>query len=210
MGFRWTAHQFSGGALALDLVNTVVYRADPARRFDRLETPEQLAVFAAAAARLTREARPEAGFRVDATPEALFLARGLREAADAAFRPAAAGGEIPAGAASDLLALAARALSRAPLAAGPDGLFAPDGEVDVLAAAALSALGIAFSAELERVKVCPNCHWLFVDRSRNQARVWCDMRVCGNRAKARRHYARRRASEEPARPAPDGPQRSTP
>jgi len=209
MAFRWTAHQFSGGALALDLVNTVVYRSDPARRFDRLETPGQLAVFAAAAARLTREARPKAGFRVAETPEALSLARALREATDAAFRPAAAGGDIPAGAASDLLALSARALSLAPLAAGPDGLVAPDddGDADFLAAAALSALGIAFSAELGRVKVCSNCHWLFVDRSRNRARVWCDMRVCGNRAKARRHYERRR---EIGRPAPSTPQRSTP
>ena len=208
MAFRWTAHQFSGGALALDLVNTVVYRTDPARRFDRLETPVQLAVFAAAAGKLTREGRPKAGFRIEETPEALSLARDLREATDAAFRPAAAGGEVPAGAASDLLACAARALSPARLKAGPDGLFAPDREADFLAAAALSALGIAFSADLQRVKICSNCHWLFVDRSRNRARVWCDMRVCGNRAKARRHYERRREAASSSRPGT--PQRSTP
>jgi predicted RNA-binding Zn ribbon-like protein len=208
MAFRWTVHQFSGGALALDLANTVVYRTDPARRFDRLETPEQLAVFAAAAAKLTREGRPKAGFRVDETPDAFALARALREATDAAFRPVAARGEVPAEAVSDLLAFAARALSPARLAAGPDGLCAPDGEVDFLAAAALSALGIAFSAELRRMKICSNCHWLFVDRSRNRTRVWCDMRVCGNRAKARRHYARRRESGEPS--PRKNPQRSVP
>jgi predicted RNA-binding Zn ribbon-like protein len=208
MAFRWTAHQFSGGALALDLVNTVVYRSDPARRFDRLETPGQLAVFAAAAAKLGREGRPGAGFRIEETAEALCLACDLREAIDAAFRPAAAGRKVPAEAVSALLAHAARALRPSCLAAGPDGLFAPDGEADFLAAAALSALRIAFSADLRRVKVCSNCHWLFVDRSRNRTRVWCDMRVCGNRAKARRHYARRRESGEPS--PRKNPQRSVP
>src|SRR5439155_25252811 len=34
------------------------------------------------------------------------------------------------------------------------------------------------------------CRWLFVDTSRNRARRWCDMKVCGNRAKARKFYER--------------------
>lgn len=32
------------------------------------------------------------------------------------------------------------------------------------------------------------CGWLFVDTSRNKSRRWCMMGICGNRAKARRHY----------------------
>jgi predicted RNA-binding Zn ribbon-like protein len=46
---------------------------------------------------------------------------------------------------------------------------------------------------LDRVKQCPHpdCGWLFLDRAKNRSRVWCDMGGCGNRAKARRHYARR-------------------
>jgi hypothetical protein len=32
------------------------------------------------------------------------------------------------------------------------------------------------------------------DADRLRTRRWCDMRVCGNRAKARRHYARHRRS----------------
>ena len=46
---------------------------------------------------------------------------------------------------------------------------------------------------LERIRECPGqgtCGWLFLDLSKNASRRWCDMRVCGNRAKARRHYAR--------------------
>jgi predicted RNA-binding Zn ribbon-like protein len=40
------------------------------------------------------------------------------------------------------------------------------------------------------VRQCMNekCLWLFLDRSKNGSRRWCDMRSCGNRAKARRHY----------------------
>lgn len=40
----------------------------------------------------------------------------------------------------------------------------------------------------------PECGWMFVDLSRNQTRVWCSMEDCGNRAKARRHARRARAS----------------
>ena len=36
-----------------------------------------------------------------------------------------------------------------------------------------------------------NCGWFFLDTSRNKSRHWCSMTDCGNRAKARRHRARR-------------------
>ena len=35
------------------------------------------------------------------------------------------------------------------------------------------------------------CRWLFLYASKNQTRRWCDMKVCGNRMKARRFYARK-------------------
>jgi predicted RNA-binding Zn ribbon-like protein len=37
------------------------------------------------------------------------------------------------------------------------------------------------------------CSWLFVDKTRNHSRRWCDMGDCGNRAKARRFRERRAA-----------------
>lgn len=36
------------------------------------------------------------------------------------------------------------------------------------------------------------CGWLFLDQSKNGSRRWCDMTVCGNRAKAKRHYHRKK------------------
>jgi len=38
---------------------------------------------------------------------------------------------------------------------------------------------------------CDTCRWLFLDTSKNHTRRWCDMKVCGNRMKARRFQARR-------------------
>ena len=57
-----------------------------------------------------------------------------------------------------------------------------------------SAVVLAFSPRVHRVKACPSCAWLFVDTSNGRRRRWCDMRSCGNRAKAQRFYARRLAS----------------
>ncbi len=51
------------------------------------------------------------------------------------------------------------------------------------------------SKEIDRVGQCDDnrCGWLFLDTSRNRSRRWCSMEDCGNRAKARRHYERKRA-----------------
>jgi len=53
-----------------------------------------------------------------------------------------------------------------------------------------SAADILVSNERKKVKACADsaCGWLFIDVSRNQSRRWCDMKDCGNRAKATRFY----------------------
>jgi len=60
---------------------------------------------------------------------------------------------------------------------------------------ARSAVALLTSKSLEHVRQCADdtCGWLFIDRSRNHSRRWCDMSSCGNRAKARRNYARQKA-----------------
>jgi predicted RNA-binding Zn ribbon-like protein len=57
---------------------------------------------------------------------------------------------------------------------------------------AQSAADLLTSDDLERLKACgdPTCRWLFLDTSKNHTRRWCDMKICGNRMKARRHQAR--------------------
>jgi predicted RNA-binding Zn ribbon-like protein len=56
----------------------------------------------------------------------------------------------------------------------------------------LSAAELLASPQRARVKACAGCGWLFLDVSRPGTRRWCDMAVCGNRAKVQRHYARAR------------------
>jgi predicted RNA-binding Zn ribbon-like protein len=55
-----------------------------------------------------------------------------------------------------------------------------------------SASRLLTSPDIARVKTCTNedCGWLFLDTSRKHNRKWCEMAVCGNRAKARRFYQR--------------------
>lgn len=54
------------------------------------------------------------------------------------------------------------------------------------------AVALAFSPDAKRVRVCGNCGWLFIDRTRNANKRWCITEVCGSRAKARRYYARKK------------------
>ncbi len=60
-----------------------------------------------------------------------------------------------------------------------------------------SAASLMLSGDAGRIRVCggPDCGWIYVDRSRNQLRRWCQMATCGTREKTRRRYhrARRRA-----------------
>jgi predicted RNA-binding Zn ribbon-like protein len=59
---------------------------------------------------------------------------------------------------------------------------------------AVSATNLVASEDATRVKECAtdNCNWLFLDASKNRSRRWCEMKECGNRAKARRHYSKKR------------------
>lgn len=61
---------------------------------------------------------------------------------------------------------------------------------------ARSAADLLTSNELAAVRECAgyDCGWLFMDRSRAHRRRWCDMKICGNREKARRHYQRTKST----------------
>lgn len=52
------------------------------------------------------------------------------------------------------------------------------------------------SADASRIRHCahPDCVLHFYDTSAKRSRRWCSMAVCGNRAKAARHYARSKSS----------------
>jgi predicted RNA-binding Zn ribbon-like protein len=60
---------------------------------------------------------------------------------------------------------------------------------------ASAALDLLTSEELNKLSACanPECRWLFLDGSKNKGRRWCDMKLCGNRIKARRYRGRQHA-----------------
>ena len=62
---------------------------------------------------------------------------------------------------------------------------------------ALATAELLTSDQVARIRECDGCYWLFLDTSRNGKRRWCNMKICGNREKARRHYQRSK------QPSPD-------
>ncbi len=58
-----------------------------------------------------------------------------------------------------------------------------------------SASGLLTSEAAKAIRACadPECRWLFLDTSKNHTRRWCDMKICGNRMKARRFKAQHKA-----------------
>lgn len=197
MVVSWTAHRFSGGNLALDTANTVVMRGD-ARGFDRFDDLAEIARFAAAA---TVFRAAELGGRPLAARQPAMIAGtvlDIREATDRLFRQCVLDGAL------DTLELSAftAACSRG-LAGQRTGVcheMAPFGDaftpIAFETALAVSALSLLSAGVFRRVRICGNCGWLFLDASRNGSRIWCDMAVCGNRQKARRHYRRQTSRME--------------
>lgn len=184
------------GHLALDFANTMTQRHTDAP-IERLPSYAELVSFALQSA-IVEPPRAgallaRAGRRPEEAAAALATARELREALYALFS-AVARGEAPSPA--DVATLDGQ-LPRLSLAADLSLSWrtAPESLDDFLGAVVLAALELASRpAERARVRLCeaPDCVWLFYDSSRNRSRRWCDMRQCGNRMKARRHYARQK------------------
>lgn len=178
MALDWNKHRFSGGVLVFDLINTVVHRRNPELRIDRLTDPAEITHFAKAA-RVFRGGEVHShsvSLAIDVAQRALLL--DLREIAYSLLEICPDGPDMSHPQLPPLLRLIAEALDHATTMP-----FAAD--------VALSALRQITANRVARVKSCPNCDWVFLDKSKNGSRIWCDMAVCGNRHKARLHYVRR-------------------
>ncbi|MBS0580816.1 MAG: CGNR zinc finger domain-containing protein [Proteobacteria bacterium] len=196
-----------GGHPALDFVNTLDHRFDPERRTELLGDYAALLRFAREAGLLdpSRQRVLADEVAVEAGARALRSAIELREAM-ASVLYAQVGGRDPASADLDRLGRCfqeaerpenlrwVRAEGGAPARLEwqwrPEQLRAPALPVGLLAQAASELM---LSDALARVRHCEadTCRWLFLDTSKNHTRRWCNMKVCGNRAKARRFQQRR-------------------
>ena len=193
--------ELTGGQLCLDLANTVDNRPTPEAREllrsfgDLVDWGVQAGAVPGSMAQVLRRA---ARRHPRAAAQVLDRARRAREAIFRVFSAVAGRKAPPVSAIKELNAALARALAsrRVDLRAGRFAWGWPEHhppDLDrVLWPAVLSAAELLISGELDRVRECEGerCAWLFLDRSKNRSRRWCDMTVCGNRTKARRHYAR--------------------
>ena len=190
---------YVGGDPALDLVNTVDWTSRGPEQ-DRLGTFEDLVRWAEGAGVLdpagSRRLRRLGAERPRAAAAALAQAHQVREVLHDLFG-AIAGGHSPASSLARfnrLLAVAAERLEMAPTA-GPSGAGYEwrwrGSESDpgaVVWPLLWSAANLLRSDEVGNVRVCDgdDCGWMYVDRSRNGLRRWCQMRTCGTREKTRR------------------------
>lgn len=198
MTVSWTPHRFTGGMLALDTANTVVLRNDPDKTFDRFADSAEIARFADAASGF--RGAELGGRRLEAaSPDRIApVVLSIRETTDRLFRGAVSKGALAASDLAAFLKACAGGLERSPVEIGAPGRPFGDPATPIAfeTALAVSALSLLRDDTVARLRICPNCSWLFVDRSRNSSRLWCDMAVCGNRQKASRHYRRRTAAHE--------------
>jgi predicted RNA-binding Zn ribbon-like protein len=196
--YRRSPPNLVAGARAVDFVNTVEWRGDPAARDERLTGYGEFLLWAKAAGLLDatthRRLAAEASRRPAAARKVVREAIALREALAAVL----AGGKSRALEALNAALSATRFSYR--LEPSKEGLRAvATGDVDSLRAplAELAHDIVEFLASdrLARVSDCADhrCGWFFVDTSRNHTRLWCDMAGCGNKAKARAFYRRSRA-----------------
>ena len=58
-----------------------------------------------------------------------------------------------------------------------------------------SAYDLLISDLRNRIKECPQCGWLYLDNSKNNSRLWCNMKTCGNTIKTKRYYEKKKARD---------------
>jgi predicted RNA-binding Zn ribbon-like protein len=197
-------YTLTGGILCLDFANTVDDRPTD-QPIELLNNYSGLVLWSRQAGIITPQASQhlvrEARRHAEEATMILEQAMTLREAIYRMFS-AIAGGRMPE--ATDLGTLNTAltpALARSqiiPTTAGFEWGWVVDADAldQVLWPVARSAADLLTSDDLTAVRECAgyDCGWLFMDRSRTHRRRWCDMKICGNREKARRHYQRKKST----------------
>lgn len=190
-----------GGNAALDLVNTLDWRFREAGSEELVESYSDLLAFAEQSGLVTTRQARRLLRETDETKagKVLSAARELREAAAEIFYAALEGGNPSAASIAKLETSFKTARAQQRLMEDRSGLrWEWPAEVSPelpLWQLALSAEKLLTSDRLSMLRACAkqDCRWLFLDTSKNHTRRWCDMKLCGNRMKARRFKAQHRA-----------------
>ena len=188
--------------LALNFANTESGRGFPSHE-NHFREAQHVAIWLKHAKALPAEdadwLAKEVSKRADLAADLLSQAIALREAIHAVGAALGRRAKPPASSLAELAALHARFVAKAELAPGVLScrwrwaMRAAPVEA-ALGPIALAAVRLFTEGDFHRIRECGGhaCGWLFYDRSKNNRRRWCEMEVCGNRAKQRRLAARRR------------------
>ena len=193
-----------GGNLALDFANTESGRGHDSHQNhlrDATNVLDWLSHAKALASDEERRLRTEVERSPSLAAQLIEQALALRAAIHGVGAAIGHGLAPPAASLAALSAFYAQAVSHGALASdgGPCRWRWSVRESPVEAAlgpVALAAVELFTSGDFSRIRECGGhfCGWLFYDVSKNNRRRWCEMEVCGNRAKQKRFAARRRGA----------------
>ncbi len=191
---------FIAGHPALDVLNTVEWRLDPARREEDLTAYAEVLAWATQADVITepeREALAQLG-RVGPDEAAAELAafRDLRETAyEALFRRDRT-------AVDTVVAQHREVLARSELVSTGDHWHWSEPEPALTTPrdrVVRAVVELLTSPDLAALHQCEDdaCGWVYLDTSPRRNRRWCIAADCGNRNRARAFYARKKAGRTP-------------
>jgi predicted RNA-binding Zn ribbon-like protein len=200
------AYELTAGDLGLDFVNTLEYHEGPVRE-DVLTSWPELVDWAVNAGLVTPQVA--AGWRAVGTKNPRAAKSVFRRALllrDCLYRIVTALLAERHPAADDLRLFndfLAEAQAAVVLRAAPGGLVfdlpvSVERPMSLLGPVVTAAARLLTSPEtVARIRRCDmeTCRQFFVDRSKNHSRRWCDMKLCGNRAKAREYYRQHRGRD---------------
>jgi predicted RNA-binding Zn ribbon-like protein len=186
--------------LSLDFVNTLAWRGSS--REDSLHSLSDLLKWLVSVGTISVPAGTRLQIWLEARPglaaSVLADAIALRETIYRLLRSITTGSSPPAQYLDHFNRALADAPPRAILDQAESGLGwridAKPTAASLLTPVLWSAADVLVASPSARLRECANdrCLWLFSDDSKNGSRRWCSMQSCGNRAKAHRHYLRRR------------------
>ena len=191
-----------GGSLAVDFVNTTGARGEQGER-ERLRTYADLLTWSRRVGLLDSGEKRRLGLLASRGPASarrvLSRVRKIRETLYRVLRAVAEAAPPPGddlALLDRLLGLERRGYRLVPVDHPDRPGFELRREVDekldgMIWPILASAAELLCSPRLTRLKPCGECDWLFVDDSKNYSRLWCK-KDCGDRVRARRHYARRK------------------
>lgn len=187
-----------GGSLCLDFVNTTGNRAGTEPR-ERLNTYPDLITFAQRVNAISgEEAREILAASSRDTRRAEQVLREFVVLRELLYRLllCAFAGETPSqrdlAAFNEVLAQSS-ADRKIGWCAGKPQWVPPEAALDlsVLTSRLTSSASKLLTTEnLDLLRKCGECDWLFLDQSKNRSRRWCK-KTCGDRVKARRYYSKR-------------------